>query len=93
MYDMTLILSLVKMRLNRLASDTTMDEYLKAVIRGAADKLNDAGVHLSESDGDVMLLVDYSVWRYHNRDNPNDMPMWLRYDIRQRWFKEGRESV
>lgn len=93
MYDMTLILSLVKMRLNRLASDTTMDEYLKAVIGAAADMLTQSGIHLNGSDGDNFLLVNQSVQLYQNRDQQTGDPDWLRYQRRQRWLQEGRDGV
>ena len=36
------------------------------------------GVHLDGGLADTMLLTDYTVWQYQNRDNPNAQPMWLR---------------
>lgn len=88
MYDPTLILALVKARLNRLASDSTLDEYLLSVIFGAADYLLGMGIHLDGSDGDNLLLCNQAVQMYQNRDQAGHDPEWLRYQRRQRWLKE-----
>ena len=81
---------MVKARLNRPPGDTALDAYFKKRIEGAAAKLKRIGIHLTESADDMMLLVDYTVWQYQNRDKPGDMPDWLRLDRRGRgrgaWF-------
>ena len=82
-------LALVKTRLNRLQTDTSLDEYLTARINGAIDQLDGIGIHLTDSTGDLMLLVDYTEWAYKNRDKPGAMPDWLRLERRERWIKEG----
>lgn len=92
MCDMALILSLVKMRLNRLASDTTLDEYLTAVIGAAAEYLTGMGIHLDGGDRDNFLLVNQAVQMYQQRDQGGNDPEWLRYQRRQRWLMEGREN-
>ena len=76
--DMEMVLGLVKARLNRPPGDTALDAYFKKRIEGAAAKLKRTGIHLTESADDMMLLVDYTVWQYQNRDKPGDMPDWLR---------------
>lgn len=84
-------LALVKARLNRLASDTSLDGYLNARIDSAAEELERTGIRL-DIDGspeDLMLLVDYTVWQYQNRDKPGAMPDWLRLRRRERWIREG----
>ena len=43
---------------------------------------------MTESADDMMLLVDYTVWQYQNRDKPGDMPDWLRLDRRERWLAD-----
>lgn len=82
-------LALVKTRLNRLQSDTTLDDYLTARINGAAAELEGNGIHLTDSADDLLLLVDYAVWSYQNRDTPGSMPEWLRLRRRERWIREG----
>lgn len=82
-------LQLVKVRLNRLVSDTSLDEYFTARIYGAIKELEKIGIHLTESEDDMMLVVDYTVWQYQNRDNPGSMPEWLRLRRRERWIREG----
>lgn len=93
MYDAALILALVKMRLNRLKSDTTLDEYLSAIIGGAADHLRGMGIHLDGSDRDNLLLVNQAVQMYQSRDQAGDEPIWLRAQIRQRWINEKRGDL
>ena len=86
-------LSLVKSRLNRLASDTSLDEYLTARVTAAEKELEAIGIHLSaDAPDDLMLLVDYTVWQYQNRDKPGGMPDWLRLKRRERWLRERGDA-
>lgn len=85
----TLALSLVKARLNRLQSDTTLDSYLQARVRAAVDNLEGIGIRLEDSDEDLMLVVDMTVWEYQNRDQAGGMPDWLRLRRRERWIRSG----
>ena len=85
-------LKLVKARLNRLESDTSLDEYFISRIAGATQELESIGIHLNDSTEDLMLVVDYSVWQYQNRDKPGNMPEWLRLRRRERWVREGVSS-
>lgn len=82
-------LGLVKARLNRLAGDTSLDTYLQARISAAVQSLESTGITLTDSQEDLMLLVDYAVWDYQNRDRPGAMPEWLRLKRRERWIREG----
>lgn len=86
--DIAQVLSLVKARLNRPPDDTALDEYLTKRIEAAIAKLKKTGIHLTERADDMMLLVDYTVWQYQNRDKPGDMPDWLRLDRRERWLAD-----
>lgn len=86
--DMEMALGLVKARLNRPPGDTVLDAYFKKRIEGAAAKLKRIGIHLTESADDMMLLVDYTVWQYQNRDKAGDMPEWLKHDRRERWIAD-----
>ena len=87
--DNTQALSLVKTRLNRLPSDTTLDEYLTARIMAAEQAIEATGIVLTISVADLMLVVDYTVWEYQNRDKPGSMPDWLRLRRRERWVRQG----
>lgn len=82
-------LSLVKARLNRTASDTTLDGYFAQRIGAAASELEGTGIRLTDSADDLMLLVDYAVWSYSNRDSSGSMPDWLRLRRRERWLREA----
>ena len=82
-------LGLVKARLNRLAGDTSLDTYLQARISAAVQSLENTGITLTDSQEDLMLVVDVAVWQYQNRDKPGSMPEWLRLERRERWFREG----
>lgn len=83
-------LSLVKARLNRLAADTMLDEYFGQRIEAAAAELEGTGISLTDSADDLMLVVDYTVWQYQNRDSSGTMPDWLRLRRRERWLREPR---
>ena len=87
--DNTQALSLVKARLNRLSTDTTLDVYLTARIMAAEQALEATGIVLTASVADLMLVVDYTVWEYQNRDKPGSMPDWLRLRRRERWVRQG----
>lgn len=87
-------LSLIKARLNRLQSDTTLDEYLTARLSSACAELEKTGITLDDGADDLMLAVDYTVWQYQNRDKPGNMPDWLRLRRRERWVQEvGRRDT
>ena len=86
--DIAQVLSLVKARLTRPPGDTALDEYLTKRIEAAIAKLEKTGIHLTERADDMMLLVDYTVSQYQNRDKPGDMPDWLRLDRRERWLAD-----
>jgi len=89
MYNQTAVLGIVKARLNRLASDTSLDEYLIQRISAVDLELKSNGINLAEDNArDAVFLADVVVWQYGNRDNSNAMPEWLRLARRERWLKE-----
>ena len=92
-YDEGIALELVKTRLNRLPGDTTLDNYLYARIEAAAQALEATGIILTGSTEDLMLVVDYTVWEYQNRDKPGSMPDWLRLRRRERWLQQRRAEA
>ena len=85
-------LGLVKARLNRLASDATLDTYFVQRIEAAEAELESTGISLTDSADDLMLLVDYTVWQYQNRDSAGGMPDWLRLRRSERWLRQTREA-
>lgn len=87
--DTETALQLVKARLNRLPQDTTLDEYLLARINAAIGELEGTGITLTADAADMMLVVDYAVYQYQNRDKPGSMPDWLRLRRRERWIQQG----
>lgn len=84
-------LSLVKARLNRL--DANLDTYLTQRVAAAVEELTRIGIQLNDSTDDLMLVVDYTVWQYQNRDTPGAMPEWLRLRRRERWIHIDEEAA
>ena len=90
--DKTTVLSLVKSRLNRLQSDTSMDDYLLVLIDAAEEELKRTGITIREgSADDAFLLTNMAVWRYQNRDSAGAMPPWHAQYRRERWLAERAE--
>lgn len=86
-----IVLSLVKARLNRLTSDTSLDTYFTARIESAQKELIRIGIQIDEeSVRDQLLLADLVAWQYQNRDKPGGMPDWLRLARRERWLQQER---
>ena len=90
-YFSGLALDLVKARLNRLSSDNSLDDYLTARIGAAVEEIEGTGIKLQDKQEDLLLVVDYTVWAYQNRDANIGMPEWLRLRRRERWLREVRE--
>lgn len=88
-YNLDTVLPLVKQRLDRLPSDTKLDQYLEARIKGADEEFSRDGIHLqADSAADALLLVDMVCWQYQNRDKPAAMPEHLRLRRKERWLHE-----
>ena len=86
-------LGIMKTRLNRTQGDTSLDETaLRPRLRGAEAALRKNGIILEDTPDDTLLLVDYAVWRYQNRDKADDMPKWLRLLRRERFLSQKREA-
>lgn len=85
---MSQALALMKTRLNRMPQDTTLDDYFSARLQAAAEELNRMfQANLDESAADLLLLVDYAVWSYQNRDQSGAQPLWLRTRLRERFLR------
>lgn len=82
------ILEIVKTRLGRL--DTVLDDYFRARIEAAQEELRETGIHVRPySQRDMVLVADYVVWKYQNRDKPDAMPLWLKTERRERWLQDA----
>ena len=90
----SLALPLVKARRNRLVTDTSMDGYLTSRITGVIQQMAKIGITLdAASTDDLLLLVDWTVWEYSNRDKAGGVPEWLRLRRRERWLnKRGGDN-
>lgn len=87
-------LALVKVRLNRLPGDTSLDTYLGYRIQAAIEELEGTGIKLDDGNEDLLLVVDTAVWQYQNRDSGGGMPDWLRLRRRERWLQQhSREAA
>lgn len=91
--DTNAALLMVKTRLNRLPNDRTLDDYLITRIDAAAEAIEATGITLTDSTADLLLVVDYAVWEYQNRDQPGSMPEWLRLRRRERWLQQRRAET
>lgn len=88
--DASQALSLMKVRLNRPAADNSLDTYFAARITAAVEQLNRMmPVKLDDSTADLMLLVDFAVWQYQDRDKNTGDPPWLRQRLRERHLHRG----
>ena len=92
MIEKSMALQLMKARLNRIESDTSLDELFECVIEASAQELERAGIRLNNSTQDLMLVVNTAVWHYQSRDSQAGMPDWLRLQRRERWLNE-RQAV
>ena len=88
----TTALAMVKARLNRVSNDNSLDDYFNNRITAAINELEATGITLTASTEDLMLVVDYAVWQYQNRDKPGAMPDWLKLRRRERWIQQGGGS-
>lgn len=86
--DVAQAMLLMKQRLNRMTGISAADEYFEHRIKAAIERLNRKGITLTDSVDDLMLVVDYAVWQYGNRDKPGADPDWLKDEIRNRWLSE-----
>ena len=90
MPDLLMALELVKTRLDRLNVDDQTEGYLKIRIESAVGEMKKNGITLTDSTDDLVLLVDFTVWQYQNRDKPGGKPEWLRQRLRERFLAEPR---
>ena len=79
--DTNTILQLVKERLG--IRTNVRDAYLAAIVEGVVKELEDEkGLVLDDTNPyHLMFVVDYSTWRYQNRDSEGAMPRHLQYRL------------
>jgi hypothetical protein len=87
------ILAIIKARLNMMADETALDEYLTARIKSAISELADNGIHVKNTSRDTVFVADLVCWQYSNRDKNEPMPEWLRLMRRERWLAEVRNDT
>lgn len=77
--DVTTVLDLVKARLG--INGTIRDTYLTKIVEGVISEIeNEKGVTLDSTDANhLMFVVDYSTWRYTNRNSEGSMPRHLQF--------------
>ena len=80
--EVEIVVQLVKERVG-IRSSTARDAYITAIVNGVIDELqNEKGLTLSDTDNNhLMFIVDYSTWRYDNRDSKDAMPRHLQYRL------------
>lgn len=75
----------------QLLSDN-QDSFLTALLETAYEDLERAGVRLTNSTSDSMLVVQYARYLYRKRRNDNPiMPQFLRYRINCRLIAQTGE--
>lgn len=93
MPDLNTALLIMKSRLNRPASDTSLDEYFSMRIQAAQEQLDRMMPEkLDDSTADLLLLVDFAVWQYQSRDKATGEPPWLRQRLRERHLYKAGDS-
>ena len=90
--DTSTVLDLVKARLG--ISSNVRDTYISAIIDGVIKELEDAqGLVLDDANPyHLMFVVDYSTWRYQNRDSEGAMPRHLQFRLHNLMIHAAKES-
>lgn len=85
------ILELVKARIG--ISTQVRDEYLKAIIAGVLDELElEKGIKLDKDDNrQLMFIVNYTTWKYENRDSGDAMPRYLQWDLNNLYLSGDKD--
>lgn len=85
-------LLLIKARLG--ISTAARDSYLTAIIEGVIKELNSIqGISIDETDkSHIMFVVDYSEYRYSNRENPT-LPRHLKFRLHNLMIHAGGDAI
>ncbi len=87
------VLELVKSRIG--ISSSVRDAYLYHIIEGIITELEDEkGLVLDgTSPYHLMFVVDYSTWRYQNRDSMDGMPRHLQFRLHNLMIHVGSKNI
>ena len=86
------VLQLVKARLG--ITTNVRDSYIEAIVQGVIKELEDVqGLVLDGANPyHLMFVVDYSTWRYKNRDSEGAMPRHLQFRMHNLVIHASKES-
>ena len=86
------VLQLVKARLG--ITTNVRDSYIEAIVQGVITELEDEkGLALDGANPyHLMFVVDYSTWRYQNRDSEGAMPRHLQFRLHNLMIHANKES-
>lgn len=82
--------ALAKQRKDMMPGISQRDEYIEMRVKSVISELEGKGIHLVDTESDLMLVVDMAVWQYNNRDNMDAQPMWLTLARRERWLNDRK---
>ena len=90
--ETTTVVTLVKERLG--IKSNVRDTYLTAIVDGVIKELEDEkGLALDGANPyHLMFVVDYSTWRYQNRDSEGAMPRHLQFRLHNLMIHASKES-
>ncbi len=90
---MNTIIELIKLDLG--ISHNKRDGYFAALVSGAVRELSAMGIHIDTENceqDDIMLVVDFSLWRYRKRTDDVPLAENIRRRIRDRKIRGRVES-
>lgn len=87
--EATIAVQLVKERVG-IRSSTSRDTYITAIVNGVIKELEDEkGLVINlEKPNHLMFVVDYSTWRYDNRELKEGMPRHLQFRLHNMMIHE-----
>ncbi|WP_227397350.1 hypothetical protein [Jeotgalibacillus aurantiacus] len=82
------ILPIVKQKIGLRTA--VRDTYIESIIKGVIKEFESRqGLTLDEQDhSHVMLVVDYSAYRYETPGQPDQLPHNLRYRLKELYFQQ-----
>lgn len=83
---------LLRARMDRggLPVPAALETTWRITMIAAAQRLERAGIILTDSISDALLVSDYTAYLLTNRDSAGGEPEWLRSAIRNRWIQQRR---
>lgn len=87
--QLAVVLSLVKESIGLRSN--VRDGFLTAIIKGTEKQLTtEQGIPLDmDNPNHLMFLVDFSAWRYKNRDSAESIPRHLQFRLHNLVIKNG----